>query len=216
MPHYTEEYLIEHGRGVEQLTLNQNYEVQKADIVFPKGTQIVIWNLFDKALFTLKHPCNYFIIFKNLVNEVVVSETIDEINPESICSGYRLLLKILEIPETHSLREIQQCLGVVTSLLFKFTRNPFKDKTMVSMMFNVCVKLIQYFDDGMLPVLVLHNFLPTYLFQRYNLKSCQRKDSINVGTINEFILIERLANSYDIILNFLDLIEICIEVSYIY
>lgn len=212
MPNYTEEYGAKLAIQVQELTLSQSYETQLLDEVFPRGTKVILWNFFGKTLLTIKKPCNYFDVFKNLINDVMISETIDQNTIEAICAGYELFSMILKMPEMNKVREIVHCVVLIAPLLLKFTRNPFKNQIIINTIFNVCTTLIRSFDETILSLLLLHNFLPSYSYQNYDIQNYNKKESINVGVIHEFILAERNEQGYDLLLSYLGLIETCIEV----
>lgn len=215
MPNYTEEYMSDFGGDLQQVTLAQEYETQQNDMVFPKNTKVVLWKSYSTTLMTLKAPCNYFVAFKTLIDEIITNSDVDERSLEAVGAGYDLLLTILKIPDVHKTREIQQCIAIVAALLLKFTKGPFRVVKMVKSVFKLCVRLIDSYDDSILSSFVLHKFLPSYIFQHYNLNHYQMKECISVGGIADFIIAERLDNCYDLVLHYLELIHICMKVFFI-
>lgn len=213
MPYYTEEFVEEQDHGIEELVLSRNYEAQLLDLVFPAGTKVILWNTFGKTLFTVKRICNYFVVFTYLVNDLMISATVNQKTIESICAGYELISAIFKIPETNRIREVANCSVLIAPLLLKFSQHPFKDQAIINTLFKVCTELIKSHDETILSLLLLHNFLPSYILQHYNIQYYYRKESINVGTIHEFILVDRNEHTFNLLLSYLGLIEACVEVS---
>lgn len=212
MPNYTEEYMVEHSKEIELHTLIQDYVALRSDIVFPRGTNVVIWKSYEKTLLTIKAKCNYFTVFKNIINFAILAPEASESLIDSICAGYNLLILILDMPAALQNPDILQCIGLATALLLKFARDPFKNPKMVTSMFKICVKLIRFYDENVVSLLLLHNFLHTYVSQDYSLSSFRRKEFMKIGTISEFFVFERFSSSYELLISYLDVIETCIEV----